>query len=371
MNRIPVNDLGRIEATEKQLIKHAISEVIDSGSFILGENVKAFESQLAEFLHTPHALAVATGTDALEISLRALGVSIGHLVATTPNAGGYTLTALQLIGAKPLFVDCDDSGQMDPESLRVALKMNPRAHSVVLTHLFGLGGYASEIAKICTEFDVFLIEDCAQSLGASRNGKRFGTFGIASTFSFYPTKNLGALGDSGAIATRDPLVADRIRSLRQYGWSERYRMELPHGRNSRMDEFQGAILSLRLPKLDSLNARRREIWGLYSAALSSSQFRLVGRNEESFVAHLAVVAAPQGDRERARSLLETLGISTGIHYPVLDYQQAAFVDTSYTVCPVSEDLVSRIFTIPLFPEMTEEEISRVVSGLNALSAGDF
>ena len=371
MNQIPLNDLGRIDASENELIKHAISQVINSGNFILGGKVAAFESELGEFLGARHVMAVASGTDALVIALRALGVSRGHLVATTPNAGGYTSTALQLIGAQPLFVDCDDFGQMSPESLRDALSLNPQTHSVVVTHLFGLGGHIEEIAQICAESGLLLVEDCAQSLGASRNGMRFGTFGAASTFSFYPTKNLGALGDAGAISTPDPLVAERVRSLRQYGWSERYKVEVTFGQNSRMDEFQAAVLTLRLPKLDALNVRRRAIWALYEKALAGSDFRMIGVKDESFVAHLAVIKAPLGKRERARLYLGNLGVSTGIHYPILDYQQPAFASEMPGSCPVAEDLVDRIFTVPLFPDMTDEEILAVVSGLKAISAGDF
>jgi dTDP-4-amino-4,6-dideoxygalactose transaminase len=356
---IPINDLSRAEDVHGEKLHSQLLDVVQSGSYILGAKVTELELGLATYLGCKHVIAVASGTDALVLALRALGVSTGDSVATTANAGGYTTTALTQIGASPVFVDCLDSGQMSVQDLRRVLESGYSLKAVVLTHLFGLTGPLSEVRVLCDEFGVLLVEDCAQSTGATIDGVRTGSVGDVSTFSFYPTKNLGALGDGGAVATSSPEIATRARKLRQYGWSSRYQVGLSFGTNSRMDEIQATVLLHRLPELDEMNRLRRSIWETYSGALEGSRWRLIGRNEETFVAHLAVLVAPQGLRDESRDFLERNGVSTGIHYPILDYLQPAWESSYAGSCPVAEDLVERIFTIPLFPQLTSSEIEHI------------
>ena len=364
---IPLNDLKRSVTGESEVQLRKIAEkVVLSGSYILGSEVKSFEEEFGSYLGVSHVTSVASGTDALVIALRSLGVKRGSKVLVVPNAGGYTTTALLEIGAEPIFVDCDDMGRMDPESLNVALRSEREAVCVVDTHLYGLDSNVEAILEICKSFGVSLLEDCAQSTGAEVFGKKLGSFGNVSTFSFYPTKNLGALGDAGAIATNSSPLALQHEALRQYGWSSRYEVGTPYGKNSRMDEIQAAVLRFRLPQLDDLNQRRKAIWSSYNAALDGSDWRILGDQSTGFVAHLGILVAPEGLREPAVGFLERHGVATSVHYPILDYMQPGWADLVSGNCPKAEDLTQRIFTVPLFPELTNDEVEAVVSALRAL-----
>ncbi len=369
LRKIPMNDLRRFRAGS--MFSARISTVLDSGEFILGSEVKAFEAELSRFLGVKRAAAVGNGTDAIQLGLRALGVQPGDVVATTPNAGGYTTTALRRIGAKPLFIDVDDDGQMSPEDLRRKLRANPLTKVVVATHLFGLMGRIFEIKEIAEGYGVQLFEDCAQAIGAKLNGHHAGAIGHAASFSFYPTKNLGGFGDSGAVVSSSGKVVERVELLRQYGWSTRYEVAEDGGMNSRMDEIQAAILVDKLQSIDQVNSRRREIWGKFCKATQRSRWRLIGSNSESFVAHLAVLVAPSRiEREAAQELFASNGVSTSVHYPILDYHQSAWrAEYMEQNCPKAEDLTDRILSVPLFPELEDWEvdsISKVISDLGSL-----
>ena len=364
---IPLNDLKRSVTGESELQLRQIAEkVVLSGSYILGGEVKSFEEEFGSHLGVNHLTSVASGTDALVIALRSLGVVRGSKVLVVPNAGGYTSTALFEIGAEPVFVDCDHMGRMDIASLENSLNSTSEATCVVSTHLYGLDSNIEATLAICKSFGVSLLEDCAQSTGAEVGGKKLGSFGDVSTFSFYPTKNLGALGDAGAIATNSSPLALQHRSLRQYGWSSRYEVGTPYGKNSRMDEIQAAILRFRLPQLDDLNRRRQEIWSSYEAALDDSDWRILGDHSTGFVAHLGILVAPEGLRDMAAKFLEGLGVATSVHYPILDYLQPGWANLVSGDCPTAEDLNQRILTIPLFPELTDEEVDAVASALQVL-----
>lgn len=361
---IPINDLSRSVPGEAEIA--TIVDVLRSGSYILGEKVASFESDLSKFIGVNYAFGVASGTDALVIALRALGVQSGDVVCTSPNAGGYTTTALRLIGAYPRFVDTDDFGRMSVEALREILENEVSIKGVVLTHLYGLMGDALSIRRLTNDFEVFLIEDCAQSIGARQGGHRAGSVGDAATFSFYPTKNLGALGDAGAVLTNDTRVAERIKLLRQYGWSERYYAQLEFGTNSRMDEVQASVLRARLVSLEQGNARRKVIWERYREAIEGSDWRIIGSQDSDFVAHLAVLVAPNAEsRANAISTLSEYGVATSVHYPVLDYEQVAWADlNSRSKCPVAEDLAGRIITVPMYPSLADSEVSVVAAALS-------
>ena len=364
---IPLNDLKRSVTGESELQLRQIAEkVVLSGSYILGSEVKSFEEEFGSYLGVNHVTSVASGTDALVIALRSLGVLRGSKVLVVPNAGGYTSTALFEIGAEPVFVDCDHMGRMDIESLKISLNSTPEAVCVVATHLYGLDSSIEAILGICKSFGVSLLEDCAQSTGAEVAGKKLGSFGDVSTFSFYPTKNLGALGDAGAIATNSSPLALQHEALRQYGWSSRYEVGTPFGKNSRMDELQAAVLRVRLPQLDRLNLRRRQIWTSYESALDGVDSRIIGDHSTGFVAHLGILVAPEGLREKAAKFLEGLGIATPVHYPILDYLQPGWADMVSGDCLNAESLTQRILTIPLFPELTDEEVDAVASALRVM-----
>lgn len=364
---IPLNDLRRSHSNPiGDELKVIANKVLQSGQYILGEEVFLFEKEFGSYLDSSFVSAVASGSDALVIALRSLGVNRGSIVATVPNAGGYATCALLEIGAKPVFVDCDSMGRMDPDKLLVALEEIPGIVCVVATHLYGLNSNIKRIQDLCRRFGVRLLEDCAQSTGAEVGGVKLGNFGDAATFSFYPTKNLGALGDAGAIATNSKVLATCHNSLRQYGWSARYEVTTQFGTNSRMDEIQAAILRHRLPQLNDLNRRRKKIWNIYEAAIDGSEWRILGDQTTGFVAHLGILVAPKSLRERAALFLQDHGVATAIHYPILDYVQPGWIELVSGSCPNAEELTKRILTIPLFPELRDEEVDAVASALRAM-----
>jgi dTDP-4-amino-4,6-dideoxygalactose transaminase len=353
-----VNDLSRAIVQQRAALDEATAEVLDSGWVVLGPQVSAFEDELATYVGAAHAASVANGTDALTLALLALGCTTGDKVATVANAGGYSTTAIRGVGATPVYVDVDRrTALMTAETLAPALEMGVSV--VVVTHLFGAMADVAAIVELCHSRGVKVLEDCAQSIGAERNGVRAGSVGDASAFSFYPTKNLGALGDGGAVCTSDPEVHASVRSLRQYGWDSKYHIGRPGGRNSRLDELQAAILRRRLPLLADGNERRRAVHRRYADALGAD--RVFGTDDPSFVAHLAVLDVP--DRAAAAASLEAAGVGTDVHYPVPDHlQSVAGIDGLGVVAgslPVTEELAGRILTVPCFPELTDDEVDRV------------
>jgi dTDP-4-amino-4,6-dideoxygalactose transaminase len=236
--------------------------------------------------------------------------------------------------------------------------------AVVVTHLYGLVADIEDIVGLCRPHGVAVVEDCAQAAGARRGNRRAGALADAATFSFYPTKNLAALGDGGAVTTDRDDVAERVRLLRQYGWSPKYEVTVADGRNSRLDEVQAAVLRTRLRQLDEWNERRREIARRYAGALAPETGRLVAREGGDYVAHLAVVLAEE--REDLRARLDTAGIGTDIHYPVADHHQPAWRgDYPDLSLPVTERAVASVLSVPCFPELTDEEVDRVCEVLHA------
>jgi dTDP-4-amino-4,6-dideoxygalactose transaminase len=247
----------------------------------------------------------------------------------------------------------------------VEAALTPETRAVVVTHLYGLVGEVEEVADLCRDRGVAVIEDCAQAAGARSNGRRAGAFGDLAAFSFYPTKNLAALGDGGALTTDNDDLAERVRRLRQYGWGCKYEITLPGGGNSRLDEIQAAVLRIRLGRLDEWNGRRRGIIERYAAALPSEAGRFVAREGDDYVAHLAVILAE--DRERVRAALEAAGIATDVHYPIADHRQPAWSDEYGDVhLPVTEHATAHVLTVPCFPELTEDEIERICEVLRGL-----
>lgn len=358
-----INNLAaKIEKFQSQ-ISSSVQRVIASGWVILGPEVKRFETGFAQYLNAGHCITVANGTDAIELALKALGVGKGDQVATVANAGMYTTTSVLAIGATPIFMDVDlQTHVVTLEGVKQAIEAGAKA--VVVTHLYGLAApQIKAIAEYCSARQIPLLEDCAQAHGAERNGQRVGTFGDAASFSFYPTKNLGALGDGGAVVTNSDAIAQRVAQLRQYGWSSKYCVELDGARNSRLDEMQAAILSEFLPHLDESNARRREIAARYRNEIRHADVNHAEDQGTASVAHLYVIKSAKRDALQVH--LREAQIASDVHYPIPDYKQPVFGKqfADYSLAN-TEQLASLILTLPCYPEMTDEEVSTVITAVN-------
>jgi aminotransferase EvaB len=361
--RIPLNDLVRQSRLIHEELVSSARRVIERGWYVLGSEGAEFEQAFAAYCGVPQAVGVANGTDGIELALRAVGVDAGHSVATVANAGFYASTSIHAIGARPLYVDVDqDSYLMRVDSLKHELARNT-VRAVIATHLYGRLADVEAIAAICKPLGIPMIEDCAQAHGATRNGRAAGSFGDAGCFSFYPTKNLGALGDGGAVTTHDAAIAERLRELRQYGWDKKYQVSRTGGRNSRLDELQAAFLLAKLPHLDRWNVDRRAIARRYSNQIRNPRIKCPQDFGTDNVAHLFVVRC--GDRDGFRRHLEARGVGSDIHYPIPDHRQPAYAASSVGRLPETERLAMEIVTIPCFPEMEEEEISQVIDAVNA------
>lgn len=369
--QVPVQDLLRHNAAVAGDLSETIQAVLKSGWFVLGKQVTAFEEEFAAYLKARYCVSVANGTDALELAMRAVGVKPGKQVILAANAGGYSTVATLAIGATPAYVDIGpDHYGINPDEVARKLESDKgKIGAVVLTHLYGEAGPIENIARQCDDANVPLIEDCAEAHGARVQGRAVGTWGTVGCFSFYPTKNLGALGDGGACVTNDPTIASRLKLLRQYGWERRYHATIPGGRNSRLDEMQAAILRRKLLRLDDWNARRRAIARTYNRALQDKAVRVPRIEEQSYVGHLYVIEVHNRDAFRAR--LEGEGVRTDVHFPTPDYLQPGFAQQlSEPDClPQTETVCSRTVTLPCFPEMTDEEVAHVAAvAQRALSA---
>jgi dTDP-4-amino-4,6-dideoxygalactose transaminase len=363
MTTIPFNDLNRTPPDQRAALAAALQRVLDRGWYILGPEVTAFESEYAAYCGVARCLSVGNGTDALEIALRALGVGPRDAVVTVANAGGYSTTAIRAAGAVPRYVDIDAASMnMSPEQLAETLRAVP-VRAVIATHLYGRMADMPALLAVTNAAGIPLIEDCAQAHGATLYGRHAGAWGTMGCFSFYPTKNLGACGDGGAITTNDPDLADRIQRLRQYGWTAKYHSAEP-GRNSRLDDMQAAILRTRLPLLDGWNLRRREIAALYSGALQGSDVVEPLDAGDAWVAHLYVIRTAA--RDELRAALAAQGIATDIHYPVPDHRQQAALGAATPSLPETERAAAEILTLPCYPELRDDELERIASALRTL-----
>ncbi|UVM40340.1 DegT/DnrJ/EryC1/StrS family aminotransferase [Pseudomonas sp. B21-017] len=362
-----INNLSAKIAKYRDQIDASIQRVVSSGWVVLGPEVKRFEASFAQYLGADHCITVANGTDAIELALKALGVEKGDVVATVANAGMYTTTSVLSIGAVPTFMDVDLETQVVTLA-EVKRAVESGAKAVVVTHLYGLAiPEIQEIAVFCANKGIVLLEDCAQAHGASMHGKRVGTFGDASSFSFYPTKNLGALGDGGAVVTNSAEIAQRVAQLRQYGWSSKYCVELDGARNSRLDEMQAAILSEFLPHLDQSNARRHEIAERYRNEINQPDIVHPQGTSDAWVAHLYVIKSQK--RDALQQHLRSLEIASEVHYPIPDYKQPVFKNVNAD-CHLAntERLAKEILTLPCYPEMEEHEVSAVITAVNGWAA---
>lgn len=354
----------------KPEIDAAISRVLAGGQYILGEETSAFESAFAAFIGARHGVGVGSGTDALILGLRALGVERGDGVVTVSHTSVATVAAIELAGAHPLLVDVEADGYtMDPADLAAVLDRPPcPVKAIVPVHLYGAPASMPEICALARLHDVPILEDASQAHGAAIGGRKVGTFGALGAFSLYPTKNLGALGDAGIIVTDDETLATRIRSLRQYGWTER-KVSAMAGMNSRLDEVQAAILNVKLRHLDDDNARRQAIARSYDSGLKQLAAILpVRRADTNHVFHQYVIKVP--DRDNIRDRLRDRGIETALHYPLPVHMQDAYRGR-FAVGPAklanTEALAHRI--LPAYVPSTGRAVGRAGRQCHSRSPG--
>jgi dTDP-4-amino-4,6-dideoxygalactose transaminase len=363
MMAVPLLDLRAQYRSIKPQIDQAVMEVLESGQFILGPAVERFETAFAAFCGTDHAIGVNSGTSALHLALLAAGVRPGDEVITVSMTFVATVAAILYTGARPVFVDVDPvTHLMDPDLIEAAI--TPRTKAILPVHLHGLMADMDAINRIAEAHGLMIIEDAAQAHGAELKGKRAGSLGRLGCFSFYPGKNLGAVGEGGAVVTNDPELAKTIRMLRDWGQAERYHHVL-QGFNFRMEASQAAVLDVKLPHLEAWTVARRGHAALYSERLSTAGILLpVEPQGRRHVYH--VYAARFADRENVRRKLAENGVATGIHYPVPVHLQPAYAGLGgrHGDFPVTERAAREFLSLPLFPEMSEEQVEAVVGAVH-------
>jgi dTDP-4-amino-4,6-dideoxygalactose transaminase len=359
-------------------IDTAVLGVLGRGAYILGPEVAAFEREFGAYLGGRPVVGVGSGTEALHLALRACGIGPGDAVLTVSHTAVATVAAIELAGAAAVLVDIDPATYtMSPAALEEALGRlrregapgRPRA--LIPVHLYGQPADMPALLDLARRHDLLVIEDCAQAHGAALAGRPAGAWGDAAAFSFYPTKNLGALGDGGAVAAATPDLADRLRALREYGWRERYVSELPRGMNSRLDEVQAAILRVKLRHLDADNRRRHELAALYDSLLAGGGLTLPRPGRAvTHVYHQYVVGAPR--RDELREHLRARGVGTLIHYPVPVHLQPAYAGRVAVPVPLrhTEHACRHILSLPMYPELSEGQGRTVAEHILAMGRGD-
>ena len=361
---IHCSDPGAQYQAHKTTIDAAIRRVLESGRYLSGDEVPAFEEEFGAYVGVDHGVGVASGTAALELALRACGVGPGDEVVTVSHTAVATVAAIQRTGADPVLVDIEpDRYTLDPKRLNEVI--TDRTKAIVPVHLYGQPADMEAILEIARKADVRVIEDCAQANGARWRDKRVGSLGDAGCFSFYPTKNLGALGDAGMAVTRDALVAEKMRRLREYGWNSERESIVP-GSNARLDELQAAVLRDKLTRLDSGNARRAEIAGRYGELLAETPLELPQvQADTQHPFHLYVVRAAA--RDELLGHLRDQGIMAGVHYRQPVHEQQAYRGKLRTGSNLSatEQAASKVLSLPIYPELTEQQQDRVVAAIKA------
>ena len=366
MHKINLSGTRRHANRDRKLIKTTLKKVVKSGNFVLGEEVANFENELATFIGTKFAVGVGTGTDALIIALRAIGIRPSDEVIVPSHTATATVAAVASIGAVPVFADIDPrSFTLEADSVEKAI--NSKTKAVIAVHLYGQMADLHSLSRICKDKGIALIEDCAQAIGATQHGIRSGSVGLVSIFSFYPTKNLSALGDGGALVTNSAEIYERAKSLRQYGWDES-RESIEISAVTRLDEIQAAILSARLVNLDNDNDKRNEIASHYAQVLAECNFLLPHVVPGNFhVYHLYVVQVE--NRDHVMETLSKHGIETGIHYKKPVHKNQAFfkfANQESADLKNTEEISGKILSLPMFPELTRREvklIGRVLSNV--------
>lgn len=366
---IPQTDPRASYLEHRREIDGAIAEVLQGGRYILGEQVSRFEADFAAFCGVRHAVGVANGTDAVELSLRAAGVALGQTVFTVSHTAVATVVGIERAGGIPLLIDIDPStytmhAGMLEDAIRACGASGRRPAAIVAVHLYGMPADMHAIMQIASRHQLQVIEDCAQAHGATFRGRPVGSLGNVAAFSFYPTKNLGAIGDGGAVCTNDDAIARQLRALREYGWEDRYVSAQP-GLNSRLDEIQAAILRAKLSHLSRDNARRCTIARQYDAALAASPMSPPAvAPETEHVFHQYVVRS--ANRDAFRSFFSQRNIATGIHYPIPIHLQPAYasrIDIGPGGLKNTERAASEVVSLPMFPQLIEAQVKCVTEAL--------
>jgi dTDP-4-amino-4,6-dideoxygalactose transaminase len=355
---VPCADPGPRE--DRDAVQHAIERVLASGWFILGPEVEAFEREFAAAARVSHAVGVASGTDAITLILRALGIGAGDEVITTPLSAAYTAFAIMATGARPVFADVQpDRLTIDPAAVSAAVTGRTRA--ILPVHLYGQAADMAAIEAVAARHGLPIVEDCCQAHLATAGGRPVGAIGVAGAFSFYPTKNLGALGDAGAVVTNDARLAEKIRVLRNGGQREPYHHEVP-AVHSRLDEMQAAILRARLPFLPRWSASRRTLAAVYRQALPAAPVTLLPECDPGHVYHLFVVRSSR--RASLRRHLAARGIETLVHYPVPISKQRALDAQHPADCPTAAAACAEVLTLPLYPGLTTSALNAVAFAIS-------
>lgn len=346
----------------KAEIDAAIHGVLDKGWYVLGEEVQAFEKEFASFIGASHAIGVGSGTEALHLALAACGIGQGDEVITVSHTAVATVAAIELAGAMPVLVDIEpDFLALDPAKLKTAI--TPRTRVIIPVHLYGQPADMAPILEIAHRHGLKVIEDCAQAHGATYRGRRVGSWGDMACFSFYPTKNLGALGDGGMVVTDDPVLAEKVQLMREYGWAERYKSQV-RGWNSRLDELQAAILRVKLKELDRDNMTRARLATLYNQLLASADVVLpMDRPGGNPVYHLYVIRTRC--RDELQAALKKRGIGALVHYPVPVHLQPAYQGRlpGEKSLPETERAAREVLSLPLYPELAESDVSVVAEAI--------
>lgn len=363
--KISVNNLSKTNSNLLDECSTAIQRVIQRCFYLMGPETESFEREWGAYLGIDHCITCANGTDALELMMRAVDIQPGDEVILSPNAGFYAATACLLIGAVPVYVDIQhDVPNINPELVRSAI--GPKTRAILVTHLYGIPSSVAALRSLADAEGILLLEDCAQAHGGwaldeCQRPKKLGTWGDVASFSFYPTKNLGAFGDAGAVVTNNHGFAERLRILHQYGWSSRYLNEVPFGRNSRIDEMQAAVLRVMLPRLDERNDKRKRIVQAYKKVPGLNMYDSATPGS---VAHLAVCRIP--DRDRIAKKLSEEGISTAVHYPRLDVDQQAIRNYPHRIeghLDHAHKSCRELLTLPCYPDLADSELDYIVEVL--------
>jgi dTDP-4-amino-4,6-dideoxygalactose transaminase len=373
---VPMLDLSRQYASIRDEVLAAVERACDSQRYILGDEVVAFEREFAALCATDDSVGCASGTDGLWLALAAAGVGPGDAVITTPFSFFATASSILRAGAKPVFVDVDpETLNLDPAKVEDRLKSSPRGMRAVMpVHLYGQCADMDSFNRLASEFNVHVVEDAAQAVGATWNGKRAGSLGLAAAFSFYPTKNLSAFGDAGAVTTSDAAVAEHMRSLRSHGGKERYYHD-EVGANSRLDSIQAAVLRVKMPHLAKWNEARRERARTYGRLLSSAGLTKIATDSAAPVVLLKTLPGAHHiyhqyvirvrDRDKLRAFLGERGIGSEIYYPIPLHLQKCFAYLGYAPgdLPESERAALDVLALPMFPELEEDEQRHVVDSI--------
>lgn len=375
--RVPQADPKAGYLAHKVEIDAAVTRALDSGWYILGQEVAAFEKEFAAFESAVHGIGVANGTDALEIILRGLGIGPGDGVVTVSHTAVATVASIELVGATPVLADIDAHYTLSPAALEAALAGDmsggagdkPKIKAVIVVHLYGQIADMPAIAAIAKKHGIAIIEDCAQAHGATLGGKPVGSWGNAAAFSLYPTKNLGAFGDGGIVTTNDGILAEKIRAIREYGWRKRYISDIS-GMNTRLDELHAAMLRVRLKYLAAENARRAAIAGIYDKELAGLCPLPLRRDAAGHVFHQYVIRGAGRDALQAK--LRDLGIGSNVHYPMPVHLQPAYAGHSWLAqgkLPVTEQASEEVLSLPMFPQLTDAQVAETVAALKAALKG--